>query len=109
MTKKEIGEELKMAYAKREWQEEMYNYVDKDLVDSFSYAMKATDAKISALLKMYDNAEDEESTKCGGYYVFQAGGNAKAMSKQWNNYILNSMGLCKGIKKDTAVGKHDSI
>lgn len=109
LTKDQIAEELKMAYAKKKWQEEMYNYVDKDLLDSFSYEMQATEAKISALLKMYDNAEDEEPSKCGGWYVFQSGIDAKEMSKQWSNYILSCVGTHKIIKKDTAVGKHDSI
>ena len=92
MTKKEIGEDLKMAYAKKKWQEEMYNYVDPAFVDVMSYEMKATECKTEVLRKMYDEAEDEKPTK-------------KEMSKFWSGYILSCMQVPVGVKKETAVGK----
>ena len=96
LTKDQIAEELKMAYAEKEYKEDMLNYVDKDFVDVVAYEIKAINCKLEALRKMYDNAEDEKPTK-------------KEMSKFWSGYILSCMQVPIGIKKDTAVGKHDSI
>ena len=96
MNKEQIEDELRLAYVKKLEKENLLNYVDKDFVDVLAYELKAIDCKISALRKMYDNAEDEKPTK-------------KEMSKFWSGYILSCMQVPVGIKKDTAVGKHDSI
>ena len=90
MNKEQIAEELKMAYAKKKWQEDMFNYVDKDFIDSVSYEMKATESRISALRSMYDNAEETPKEKA---------------SKFWSGYILSCMQVPVGVKKETAVAK----
>ena len=95
LTKDQIAEELRMAYAEKEYKEDMLNYVDKDFVDVVAYEIKAINCKLDALRKMYDAAE-EETPK------------AKA-SKFWSGCILSCMQVPVGIKKDTAVAKHDSI
>ena len=91
LTKDQIAEELKMAYAEKEYKEDMLNYVDKDFVDVVAYEIKAINCKLEALRKMYD-ATEEETPK------------AKA-SKFWSGYILSCMQVPVGAKKETAVGK----
>ena len=91
LTKDQIAEELKMAYAEKEYKEDMLNYVDKDFVDVVAYEIKAINCKLEALRKMYDNAEEEIPK-------------AKA-SKFWSGYILSCMQVPVGAKKETAVGK----
>jgi hydroxymethylpyrimidine pyrophosphatase-like HAD family hydrolase len=94
LTKDQIAEELKMAYAEKEYKEDMLNYVDKDFVDVVAYEIKAIDFKMKALRNMYDKAEETPKEKA---------------SKFWSGYILSCMQVPVGVKKDTAVGKHDSI
>ena len=51
LTKEQIAEELKMAYAEKQYKEDMLNYVDKDFVDVVAYEIKAIDCKMKALRK----------------------------------------------------------
>ena len=90
LTKDQIAEELKMAYAEKEYKEDMLNYVDKDFVDVVTYEIKAINCKLEALRKMYDNAEETPKEKA---------------SKFWSGYILSCMQVPVGVKKETAVGK----
>lgn len=90
LTKDQIAEELKMAYAEKEYKEDMLNYVDKDFVDVVAYEIKAIDCKMKALRKMYDKAEETPKEKT---------------SKFWSGYILSCMQVPVGVKKETAVGK----
>ena len=90
LTKDQIAEELKMAYAEKEYKEDMLNYVDKDFVDVVAYEIKAIDCKMKALRNMYDKAEETPKEKA---------------SKFWSGYILGCMQVPVGIKKETAVDK----
>ena len=90
LTKDQIAEELKMAYAEKEYKEDMLNYVDKDFVDVVTYEIKAINCKLEALRKMYDKAEETPKEKA---------------SKFWSGYILSCMQVPVGVKKETAVGK----
>ena len=87
MTKEQIAEELKIAYAEKQYKEDMLNYVDKDFVDVVAYEIKAIDCKMKALRKMYDNAEETPKEKA---------------SKFWSGYILSCMQVPVGVKKETA-------
>ena len=90
MTKDEIAQELKMAYAEKEYKEDMLNYVDKDFIDVVAYEIKAIDCKMKALRKMYENVEESKKEKA---------------SKFWSGYILSCMQVPVGVKKETAVAK----
>jgi hypothetical protein len=90
LTKDQIAEELKMAYAEKEYKEDMLNYVDRDFVDVVTYEIKAINCKLEALRKMYDKAEETPKEKA---------------SKFWSGYILSCMQVPVGVKKETAVDK----
>lgn len=87
--KEQIKQELKMAYAEKQYKEDMLNYADKDFIDTVVLEIKALDCKISSLRKMYDNAEESK----------------EKASKFWSRYILSCVQVPVGVKKETAVSK----
>ncbi len=90
LTKEQIAEELRMAYAELRVKEDMQNYADSDFIESISYEIKALESKIAALINRYKKASFSDK---------------KEASNFWTNFMFE----ITGIKKDTAVGKHNSI
>jgi hypothetical protein len=87
LTKEQIGEELKMAYVELRLKEDMLNYADEDFIEAISYEIKAIESKIKALKRRYNEVPQETA------------------SEYWTKFVFDIV----GIKKDTAVAKHDSI
>ena len=92
LTKEQIGEELKMAYVELRQKEDMLNYADEDFIETISLEIKAVESRIKALKRRYNQMSKEQTKQ-------------ETASEYWTKFVFDIV----GIKKDTAVAKHDSI
>lgn len=92
LTKEQIGEELKMAYVELRQKEDMLNYADEDFIETISLEIKAVESRIKALKRRYNQMPKEQTRQ-------------ETASEYWTKFVFDIV----GIKKDTAVAKHDSI
>lgn len=99
MTKEQIEQEIWEARKERNAKEDKLNYVTKPKYhDALSHEIIALTYRIEGLKEELKELENKSSQEKNCEF--------------WNGYIRSTMlvpiGLI-GIKKDTAVGKHDSI